>query len=156
MDEVIHCHRYESRRFCISKKDYDVVVVGAGNAALCAALAARESDASVLILERAPESQKGGNSRYTAGAMRVVYQDANDLTSLMPELSDDEINGADFGNYTREQFYDDMGRITQYRSDPDLTELLIENSLSTLQWMNSRGVRSVSYTHLTLPTNREV
>jgi tricarballylate dehydrogenase len=125
----------------MSKQDYDVVVVGAGNAALCAALAARESGASVLILERAPESQKSGNSRYTAGAMRVVYKDAKDLTTLVPELSDDEINGADFGSYTREQFYDDMGRITQYRSDPDLTELLIENSLPTLQWMNGRGFR---------------
>ena len=125
----------------ISKQDYDVVVVGAGNAALCAALAARESGASVLILERAPESQKGGNTRYTAGAMRVVYNDAEDLRTLMPELSDDEINAADFGSYTRDQFYDDMGRITQYRSDPELTELLIDNSLPTLQWMNGKGVR---------------
>jgi len=51
----------------------DVVVVGAGNAAMCAALAARERGADVLILEAAPEAESGGNSRYTAGAMRVVF-----------------------------------------------------------------------------------
>ena len=120
---------------------YDIVVVGAGNAALCAALSARESGASVLVLERAPESQKGGNSRYTAGAMRFVYDGVEDLRTIMPELSDEEIAGADFGTYTQDQFYDDMGLITQYRCDPELTELLVENSLSTLQWMKSKGVR---------------
>ncbi|HKI73980.1 MAG TPA: FAD-dependent oxidoreductase, partial [Pseudomonadales bacterium] len=102
----------------------DIVVVGAGNAALCAALAARESGARVLVLERAPEQTTGGNSRFTAGAMRVVYNGVDDLRAIMPDLSDAEVAGADFGTYTREQFYDDMGRITQYRSDPDLTETL--------------------------------
>ena len=53
---------------------FDVVVVGAGNAGLCAALAARENGARVLVLEVAPESERGGNSRFTAGAMRVVYR----------------------------------------------------------------------------------
>jgi tricarballylate dehydrogenase len=50
----------------------DVVVVGAGNAALCAALAAAGQGVSVLILERAPENEAGGNSRFTAGAFRCV------------------------------------------------------------------------------------
>ena len=119
----------------------DIVVVGAGNAALCAALAARESGARVLVLERAPEQTTGGNSRFTAGAMRVVYNGVDDLRAIMPDLSDAEVAGADFGTYTREQFYDDMGRITQYRSDPDLTETLIENSFETLKWMQSKGVK---------------
>ena len=50
-----------------------VLVVGAGNAALCAAISAAEQGAQVTLLERAPESLSGGNSRFTAGAMRVVY-----------------------------------------------------------------------------------
>jgi tricarballylate dehydrogenase len=122
-------------------EDFDIVVVGAGNAAICAALSARESGVRVLVLERAPESQKGGNSRYTAGAMRFVYNNVDDLRSIMPELSDEEAANADFGTYTRNQFFDDMGRVTQYRSDPILTEILIDNSLPTLQWMNNKGVR---------------
>ena len=119
----------------------DIIIVGAGNAAMCAALAACESGAEVLVLERAPEEQKGGNSRYTAGAMRFVYDSVSDLRSIMPELSDEEVAAADFGTYTRDAFFDDMGRVTQYRSDPELTEILIDNSLATLQWMRSKGVR---------------
>ena len=52
--------------------EYDVIVVGAGNAALCAALSARETCQRILVLERAPEHEAGGNSRFTAGAMRVA------------------------------------------------------------------------------------
>ena len=51
-----------------------VIVVGAGNAGLCAALAAREQGANVLVLECAPEAERGGNSRFTAGAIRVAYE----------------------------------------------------------------------------------
>ena len=57
----------------------DVIVIGAGNAAACAALAARENGASVIMLEAAPVEECGGNSRYTAGLMRVVYNGVDDL-----------------------------------------------------------------------------
>ena len=57
----------------------DVIVVGAGNAACCAALAARENGASVIMLEAAPVEDSGGNSRYTGGLMRVVYNGVEDL-----------------------------------------------------------------------------
>ena len=57
----------------MSDQDWDVVVIGAGNAAGCAALAAREHGATVAMLECAPEDEAGGNTRFTAGAMRVVY-----------------------------------------------------------------------------------
>ena len=118
-----------------------VVVVGGGNAALSAAIAAREKGADVVLLERAPFELRGGNSRFTAGAMRTVYDGVNDLKRLMPELTKREIDRADFGSYTRERFYDDMGRITQYRADPDLTERLIDSSFETLAWMRGKGVR---------------
>ena len=62
--------------------EYDVVVVGAGNAGMCAALAARESGARVLVLEAAPFDERGGNSRYTAGALRFVYNGVEDLLKL--------------------------------------------------------------------------
>jgi tricarballylate dehydrogenase len=121
----------------------DVVVVGAGNAAFCAALSAAEKGVSVLVLERAPEDEAGGNSRFTAGAFRCVYDGVEDLRRLMPDLTDEEVAKSDFGTYTEEKFFDDMGRVTEYRTDPDLCELLVTRSKSTMLWMRDKGVRFV-------------
>ena len=83
---------------------------------MCAALAAREQGAGVVVFEAAPESESGGNSRYTAGAMRVVFDGVDDLVKLM-DLSAREVEGADFGRYTREQYHDDMARVTRSTAD---------------------------------------
>ena len=122
---------------------WDVIVIGGGNAAMCAALAARESAERVLVLERAPEDEAGGNSRFTAGAMRVVYNGVEDIKTLVPDLTPEEIARTDFGTYTEEQFLDDMARVTQFRCDPDLTEILVKKSHATLDWMRSKGIRFV-------------
>ena len=119
----------------------DVVVVGAGNAAFCAALSAREQGAEVIVLERAPYNERGGNSRFTAGILRFTYDSVEDLFDIVPDLSEDECTNSDFGSYTRDQFFDDMARVTQYRTDPDLTEVLIDKSHETLAWMHLKGVR---------------
>ncbi len=118
-----------------------VIVVGGGNAALCTAISAREQGADVTVLERAPFEQRGGNSRFTAGGMRVVYDGNPDMQALMPDLTDDELARTDFGAYSRDRFYDDMGRITEYRTDPDLAGKLIDESFDTLRWMSGHGVR---------------
>src|SRR5262245_44483837 len=119
----------------------DVVVVGAGNAAFCAAHAAAEQGVSVLMLERAPEEEAGGNSRFTAGAFRCVYDGVEDLRQLMPDLTDDEVARSDFGTYTEEKFFDDMYRVTEYRTDPALCEILVTHSRDTMRWMQQKGVR---------------
>jgi len=121
----------------------DVVVVGGGNAAMCAALAAREQGAEVLVLERAPEAERGGNTGFTAGAMRVVYDSVEHLQELVRDLSDGELATTDFGVYTADAFYEDMARVTQYRADPDLVEVLVERSHETLVWMADQGIRFV-------------
>jgi tricarballylate dehydrogenase len=117
--------------------------VGGGNAAFCAALAAHEQGASVVMLEAAPVDEAGGNSAFTAGAMRVVYNGVEDILKLVPDLSKTEIETTDFGTYTQDQFFDDMARVTQYRADPDLVETLVTQSLDTLMWMREKGVRFV-------------
>lgn len=121
----------------------DVVIVGGGNAAFCAALSAAEHGISVLLLERAPEAEAGGNTRFTAGAMKCVYDGVDDLKALMPDLSEQEIANSDFGTHPEERFFDDMGRETQYRADPDLVEVLVRRSRETMLWMRDKGIRFV-------------
>jgi tricarballylate dehydrogenase len=127
----------------MADENYDVIVVGAGNAAFCAALAAQEQGASVLMLEAAPEEESGGNSRFTAGSMRVVYNGVEDIKTLVPDLTEQEIATSDFGTYTQDQFFDDMARVTQDRANPDLVELLVTRSFDTLNWMRLKGVRFI-------------
>src|SRR6266576_206346 len=127
----------------MAEQSADVIVVGAGNAAFCAALAAQELGASVLMLEAAPEEESGGNSRFTAGSVRVAYNGVDDIKALVPDLTEQEIASTDFGTYTREQFFDDMARVTQNRADPDLVELLVTRSFDTFCWMRNKGVRFI-------------
>src|SRR5215208_597527 len=121
--------------------EQDVIVVGAGNPASCAALSAKDNVASVLQLEISPEAWRGGNSAFTGGAFRVVYHGFDDLARLIHDISDHEMSNVDVGTYTEEQYYDDVGRLTEYRSDPDLTEILITKSFETGVWMREKGVR---------------
>tara|TARA_Y100001934_G_scaffold248086_1_gene308421 strand:- start:27127 stop:28635 length:1509 start_codon:yes stop_codon:yes gene_type:complete len=121
-------------------KNTDVLVIGAGNAAMCSALAARENGADVKVLEAASIEDRGGNSTYTAGAMRVVFNSIDDLKKIM-DLSEEEILSTDFGTYTFENYFDDMSRVTQFKADPDMVETLVSKSHETLVWMRQKGVR---------------
>ncbi len=121
--------------------NWDVIIVGGGNAAFCAALAARERGLSILMLERAPENESGGNSRFTAGAFRIVYNGVDDLRVLMPDLTDAECAISDFGAYTRDQFFDDMFRVTRWRTHGDLCERLVTKSYESALWLQSKGMR---------------
>src|SRR6202045_3821431 len=123
--------------------EHDVIVVGAGNAAFCSALAAQEQGAKVLMLEAAPQDESGGNSRFTAGSVRVVYNGVGGIKTPGSDLTQGGIAPTDFGTYTREQFFDDMARVTQHRADPDLVELMVTRSFDTLCWMRDKGVRFI-------------
>lgn len=121
---------------------YDVIVVGKGNAAMCAALAAHEAGAHVLILEAAPESESGGNSRFAGGPMRFAFESVEELKKLTT-LTDEQVASTDFGTNTKEEFFDDLFRLTSYRTDPELSEALVTRSQETLIWLRAKGVRFV-------------
>jgi tricarballylate dehydrogenase len=121
--------------------DYDVVVVGAGNAALCAALSANEAGAKVLVLERAPKEEYGGNTRFSSGSMRFAYNSGDDIRAVIKDLSDEEFARLDFGSYPEDAFFDDMFKITSYRTDPALCEQLVKGSYGAAKWLAEKGVR---------------
>lgn len=124
-------------------QDYsaDVIVVGAGNAALCAAISAHENGARPLILEAAPFEDRGGNSHYTGGAFRFAYSGMDDLIDICPAMADEDFSNVDFGSYTEEQYFDDMFALTQFRTDPELCEILVRSSKETAKWVGEQGVR---------------
>ncbi len=119
----------------------DVIVVGAGNAASCAALSAAEAGAKVIMLEAAPEEHNAGNSRFTGGGFRFVFGGWDDLIQLMPDITEQEKETLDFGAYSESDYFDDMGRTTNYRTDPDLCEILVKRSFETMLWLRGKGVR---------------
>jgi tricarballylate dehydrogenase len=117
--------------------DADVIVVGAGNAGLCAAHAARERGARVLVLEKAPRAWTGGNSAFTAGAMRLAHGGLDDVRDL---VEDDE-GEAVLEPYPVEAFLADMARVTLGRGDVAMARILAGDSGDALRWLRSRGIR---------------
>ena len=124
-----------------AERRYDVVVAGAGNAALCAALSAREAGASVLVLERAPEYLRGGNSYFTGGLFRFAYDAPEQVFALVPEISESEKGAVDVGTYAESAYYADVMRVTEGLSDADLVQTLVSESYPTMRWMRDQGVR---------------
>jgi len=120
---------------------FDVAVVGSGNAGLCATLSAREASASVLLLEKAPVEWRGGNSFFTGGVFRFAFRGMEDIKALVPDLSEEELDSIEIDPYDEDKFYEDLLRITDYLTDGDLALTLIRRSLPTMQWLREKGVR---------------
>jgi tricarballylate dehydrogenase len=120
---------------------YDVIVIGGGNAAMCAALSAREHGARVLVLEKAPETWRGGNGFFTAGGFRFAFKSFEDVCDLVGDLSDEEKASMDVPLYTEDAYYDDLMRVTEDLSDPDLALTLVRESQPTMKWMKAQGIR---------------
>jgi len=106
-------------------RTYDVLVIGGGNAALCAAISARRAGASVLVLEGAPKFYRGGNTRHTRN-MRCAHDAATDILT---------------GPYTEDEFFDDLMRVTGGQTDEELARFMIAQSKEILDWIVEQGVR---------------
>jgi tricarballylate dehydrogenase len=119
----------------------DIVVVGGGNAGLCAALSASESGLDVLVLDRNSRESSGGNSRYTGGGFRVVVENADMAKAIIPELSQAELD--QFVYYDEQGFFTDWARVTRDRADPDQVETVVKNSFNTVVWLTQNGVRFI-------------
>jgi tricarballylate dehydrogenase len=123
---------------------FDVIVVGAGNAALCAALAARERGARVAVLEKATREERGGNTFFTGGGFRFPYRGIDDIRALIPDLSDEEVAGIDVGSYPQPAMRSDLRRVTEGLAESALVDRLVEEAYPTVQWMRERlGLRWV-------------
>lgn len=122
---------------------FDVIVVGTGNAALCAALAARERGAQVLMLEKAPEALAGGNTQYTAGAMRFAYESGEDLLPLLEDPEDPRLSVTDFGAYPESRFASDLLAFNDGEALRPEQQRLVSESYDTLLWLANHGVRFV-------------
>jgi tricarballylate dehydrogenase len=104
---------------------FDVLVIGGGNAALCAAISARRAGASVLVLEGAPKFYRGGNTRHTRN-MRCAHDAATGILT---------------GPYTEEEFWEDLQRVTGGQTDEPLARFMIRESKDILDWIVEQGVR---------------
>lgn len=120
---------------------YDVIILGAGNAALCAALAAREQGAKVLVLERAPAQSRGGNSYFTDGAMRFAYNNLDELREIIPELTDEQAAIVDVGSYSEKDYFEDLMRLTAGKANQELAQCLVEHSYATIKWLHYQGLK---------------
>src|ERR1043166_2450311 len=106
-------------------RKFDVLVIGGGNAALCAAISARRAGASVLVLEAAPKFCRGGNTRHTRN-MRCAHDAATEILT---------------GPYTEEEFWQDLLRVTGGQTDEELARFMIHESKDILNWIVEQGVR---------------
>jgi precorrin 3B synthase CobZ len=123
-------------------EQYDVVVVGSGNAGFSAASAAKETDPSlsVVVIEKAPESWAGGNSTFTAGAYRTVFHGLDDVLPIVSNVPPDLVDKIDVTAYTEDDFMGDLERVTNGRTHPELARELVRESNAATKWLAKNGV----------------
>ena len=121
--------------------DFDVVVVGGGNAALSAALSASEASAKVVVLEAANKDERGGNSRFAGAVFRIPHQGLNHLKTLLCDEALYQTEKVDVGPYSAQSFTDDLMNVTKGNADSSLNQVILERAFDTCKWLkDSCGV----------------
>lgn len=120
---------------------YDVIVVGAGNAGLVAALAATQSGARVLVLEAASENERGGNSRFAGAIFRFAHDGPQSIEPLLDPQARSWLERVDVDAYPPARYYDELLTASGGRAEPVLVRRLVEDSFETIAWMRDLGVR---------------
>jgi len=124
-----------------SKQTCDVIVVGGGSAALEAAIAARRAGAgSVIMVEKAPQQESGGNAQFSHVGFRFVHSGPQELREFMPQVPEERFRRMQIPAYTRENFLGDLNHVSQGRIDPVLAECLVDNSNTAVHWMKDIGI----------------
>ncbi|KAJ9606615.1 hypothetical protein H2200_008623 [Cladophialophora chaetospira] len=106
---------------------FDVIVVGGGNAALCAALSAHDNGARVLVLEAAPREDRGGNSRFAGTVFRASHTGFDQVKTMLCEEAMADAALCTMGPYTKEAYSKDMAKISHGRNDKDLSDVVVKN-----------------------------
>lgn len=119
---------------------YDVVVVGSGNAGFSAAHAANERGARVLLLEKAPQEWAGGNSYFTQGSFRTAMSGLDEARELLHDPHDERLDETDLPGYSAEDFLADIQKVTQGRCDPYLASTLAHDSNDAMRWLKTKGI----------------
>src|SRR6266508_299352 len=120
---------------------YDVIVVGAGNAGLTAAMAARQQETRVLLLDKCPKAVRGGNTRFSGGGFRFTYNTLDDMRPMLPDLTDEEAAKMEVGTYSNAAFFEDVMQVTEYAADKKLTNILVYQSYTTARWLTDLKVK---------------
>ncbi|KAI7852400.1 fumarate reductase flavoprotein subunit [Circinella umbellata] len=122
---------------------WDVIVVGGGNAGYASAIAAKQAGAGrVLLIEKSSETAyPGGNSYFTAGAFRTVFSGLDDLLPILHNVDSETAKIVDMDPYTSQDFMNDLMRVTGGRADPELANILVNNSRKTIDWLDKVGIQ---------------
>jgi tricarballylate dehydrogenase len=126
----------------VRTENVPVVVVGGGSAAFEAAVAAKQAGApKVVMLEKAPEPEFGGNARFSHTGFRWVFSGAEEIRKFVPDLDDATFQKLNLPPYSSELFHADLQRVTGGRIDKTLADVLVSNSNAAIHWMRELGIK---------------
>lgn len=130
-----------SRSYTLRRESCDIAVVGGGSAAFEAAVSAVQNGAEkVIMLEKAPEEDFGGNARYSHTGFRFVYSGPEDIRYIVPNFDPDEFARFRIPPYTEKNFLEDLNRVTQHRIDTKLANFMVSQSNAAVRWMFETGI----------------